>query len=154
MSTKYRNRIRRFTTHSGAALITAMAIAAGPQAVVTGAQASVTGGHPVTNPFSPAYLHTYRYGVVPTVAQQQKMNQWAASHPLPNNNLSSENLEYGGGIDGIGVTTGHQKVYLVFLRLPVGHSGHQLPRRCHAVRRPLAHRPLPAGTDEGPRHRR
>ena len=123
MPVKSRSRIQRLTAHGGAALITAMALAAGAQAGVTGAQASVTGGQPAANPFSPAYQHAYRYGVLPTVSQQQKMNQWAASHPLPVSNQDTGNLIYHGGIDGIGVTTGHQKVYLVFYGSQWGTQG-------------------------------
>ena len=39
------------------------------------------------------------------------MNSWARSHA---SDASANDLNYGGGIDGIGVTTGHEKVYLVF----------------------------------------
>jgi serine protease len=97
------------------AAFAALTLAAGLQAALTGAQASIT--HPahspaVSNPYSPAYHHPYRHGVVPTIPQQQKMNRWAASHPAPLARVV--NLRYGGGIDGIGVTTGPQKVYLVF----------------------------------------
>jgi serine protease len=48
------------------------------------------------------------------------MRQWWASHPQ---RASSRNLNYGGGIDGIGVTTGHEKVYLVFFGSQWGTQG-------------------------------
>ena len=63
----------------------------------------------------PAYGHSYRHGVVPTVAQQAKMNAYAAAHPnAADAPPAAKTLSYGGGIDGIGVQSGHSKVYLVF----------------------------------------
>jgi serine protease len=75
---------------------------------------------PVTNPYSPAYHHGYRHGVVPTKAQFAKIKQWANSNGQA---LSANDLNYGGGIDGIGVTTGHEKVYLVFYGSQWGTQG-------------------------------
>jgi serine protease len=68
-----------------------------------------------TNPYAPNYQHSYRHGAVPTRDTLAKMNSYSASHPnavTPND--STQNLAYGGGVDGIGVTTGHEQVYLVF----------------------------------------
>jgi serine protease len=81
------------------------------QAALTGAQASVHRAAHVVNPYSPAYHHPYRHGVVPTIPRQRLMKRWARNHPM---NASANDLSYGGGIDGIGVTTGHEKVYMVF----------------------------------------
>ena len=39
------------------------------------------------------------------------MRSWSASHPAA---AAAASLQYGGGVDGIGVTTGPEKVYLVF----------------------------------------
>jgi serine protease len=96
----------------------AVALATGLQAAVAGANASAganavrIGTPAASNPYSPAYQHAYRHGVIPTVTQLAKMRQWAAAHPaVP---LAVNDLNYGGGIDGIGVTTGAQQVYLVF----------------------------------------
>ncbi|OLE23662.1 MAG: hypothetical protein AUG49_15400 [Catenulispora sp. 13_1_20CM_3_70_7] len=53
--------------------------------------------------------HQHRHGVEPTKAQtlcDRIARQAAAS--------GSETLSYGGGVDGIGVQSGHSKVYLVF----------------------------------------
>jgi hypothetical protein len=75
---------------------------------------------PVRNPYSPAYSHAYRHGVVPTKAQYAKMRQWSSTHPQV---ASANDLNYGGGIDGIGVTTGHEKVYLVFYGSQWGTQG-------------------------------
>ena len=76
------------------------------------APAALANGGPVANPYSPAYGHPYRHGVVPTIARQKQMDAWARSggHFGP----PSKQLSYGGGIDGIGVTTGPEQVYLVF----------------------------------------
>ena len=114
-----RTPIRRWATRGSAAAFTAVALVAGMQAASAGAQASVQAHAPahrapaVTNPYSPAYHHAYRHGVVPTIPRLRQMKKWAASHPGAA--LAAANdLNYGGGIDGIGVTTGQEKVYMVF----------------------------------------
>src|SRR5437016_14141932 len=68
------------------------------------------------NPYDPAYGHPYRHGALPTRDQQAKMKQWNAAHPPAATTATGpETLSYGGGIDGIGVTSGAKsKVYLVF----------------------------------------
>ena len=95
-----------------AAALAAMVTVGGLAAVAGPAYASPAGGT-VTNPYSPAYGHAYRHGVIPTLAREATMKQWVSTHPAAA--LASANdLNYGGGIDGIGVTTGPEKVYLVF----------------------------------------
>jgi hypothetical protein len=74
-----------------------------------------------SDPYSPAYQHSYRRGVVPTRAAANRMARWARSKPLAR--TSARNLRYGGGIDGIGVTTGQEKVYLVFYGSQWGTQG-------------------------------
>jgi hypothetical protein len=106
--------IRRWAARGSLTAVAAFALLAGQQAAVTGAQAAVAGSPAVTNPYSPAYHHGYRHGVVPTRPQLTKMSGWARSHPAAIHAASANNLSYGGGIDGIGVTTGREKVYLVF----------------------------------------
>ena len=71
-------------------------------------------GAAVTNPYSPAYQHPYRHGVVPTVGQNQKMRGYEASHQASTAATGPNTLTFGGGIDGIGVTSSTPKVYLVF----------------------------------------
>jgi putative Ig domain-containing protein len=66
------------------------------------------------NPYSPAYQHPYRHGVIPTLAQLAKMRSYNAAHPNATTATGPETLSYGGGIDGIGVQSGHSKVYIVF----------------------------------------
>ena len=70
------------------------------------------------NPYSPAYGHQYRHGVIPTTGQQQKMHDWAAKHGLVQA-ASSNTLYYRGGTSSsnqgnVGVANGVMKVYLVF----------------------------------------
>ena len=83
------------------------------------AGASAAGERLTENPYAPAYGHAYRHGAVPTREAARRMRQWeAARHaPLPLDLfglLGLNTLYYGGGIDGIGVTSGTPKVYLVF----------------------------------------
>jgi hypothetical protein len=107
------------------ALVAFAALAIGMQFTAGSAYAASSAGRsgPITttDPYSPAYQHPYREGVVPTITQLNKMLQWARSQLLPL--ASANNLGYGGGIDGIGVTTGHQKVYLVFYGSQWGRKG-------------------------------
>src|ERR1051326_787296 len=111
-SMRSRTPLRRWAMRGSAAAFTAVALTAGMQMAVTGgATASVHHAASVVNPYSPAYHHAYRHGAVPTISRLRLMKRWAANHPM---NASANNLNYGGGIDGIGVTTGPQKVYLVF----------------------------------------
>ena len=101
--------IRRWAVRGSAAAFTAVALTAGMQAALTGgAQASPhQAANRVVNPYSPAYHHAYRHGVVPTIAAQHRMLRWDRNHPR---NASANDLNYGGGIDGIGVTTGPARV--------------------------------------------
>src|SRR5579859_6473213 len=102
-----RTPIRRWASRGTAAAFTAVALAAGMQAAVAGAATtSVHHAASVVNPYSPAYHHAYRHGVVPTIPQQKLMNRWARNHPVY---ASTNDLNYGGGIDGIGVTTGSER---------------------------------------------
>ena len=73
--------------------------------------ASAAGERLTENPYAPAYGHAYRHGAVPTREAARRMRQWeAARHaPLPLDLfglLGLNTLYYGGGIDGIGVTSG------------------------------------------------
>ena len=107
-----------------------LAASAAAQAAATAAQAggapeAVAVGHPrVTNPYAPSYRHLYRGGAVPTRGAAARMAGWARQHPgavtaspaatNPVEASSANNVRYGGGNDGIGVTTGDERVYLVF----------------------------------------
>ncbi|MFD5544591.1 hypothetical protein ACFWIJ_44065 [Streptomyces sp. NPDC127079] len=92
-------------------LVTAAALASVPQAA---AAPQATGHTARSNPYSPAYQHPYRHGVIPTIRGNAKMKSWAAGHPAAAAATGPQTLSYGGGIDGIGVQSGHSKVYLVF----------------------------------------
>jgi serine protease len=98
---------------AAASLATGVMLAASPQASAAPAPSAAGGSHAVANPYSPAYHHPYRHGVVPTLQQNTRMRNWAASQASPAA-TGPETLSYGGGIDGIGVNSGHAKVYLVF----------------------------------------
>jgi len=104
--------IRRWVLRGSTAAFTAVALTAGMQAAAAGtAQATARRAPAVVNPYSPAYHHQYRHGVVPAIPQQRRMLRWDRNHPR---NASANDLNYGGGIGGIGVTTGQEKVYMVF----------------------------------------
>jgi len=66
------------------------------------------------DPYSPAYKHHYRHGVLPSRSQLAKMHTWALRHPGATPALNAMALSFGGGVDGIGVTNGPEKVYVVF----------------------------------------
>ncbi|HJQ03364.1 MAG TPA: Ig domain-containing protein [Jatrophihabitans sp.] len=66
------------------------------------------------NPYSPSYGHPYRHGALPTLGTLQKMKNYAHTHPDVAATTGPETLAYGGGTDGIGVNSGHNKTYLVF----------------------------------------
>ena len=89
---------------------TSAVIAAALSAPAT-ANAGPGGG--VRNPYSPAYKHDYRHGAVPTRELNTKMKGWEKLHNSQAS-TSARTLAYGGGVDGIGVQSGHSKVYLVF----------------------------------------
>ncbi|HEX9066375.1 MAG TPA: hypothetical protein VF843_14805 [Streptosporangiaceae bacterium] len=105
----------RLALRAGTAASAVVLAAAGVGGAVA-ASASVPKAGPRTgagsNPYSPAQGHPYRHGVVPTMARQRAMTRWTSQHPAPA--ASKNNLSYGGGLHGNGVTSGHEKVYLVF----------------------------------------
>ncbi|HXA57613.1 MAG TPA: putative Ig domain-containing protein [Streptosporangiaceae bacterium] len=112
-------RLARLTRRAGLTVLTTLALVAGGLAATPAADAA---SPPTPNPYSPAYQHPYRHGVVPTIPTAARMNTYVRTHhsvPL----ASANNLNYGGGIDGIGVTTGHQKVYLIFYGSQWGSAG-------------------------------
>ena len=69
----------------------------------------------VTNPYSPRYQHEYRHGAIPTIGTAESMKQWAREHAsqgaMTATNLKT--LSYGGGVGGVGVMSGQNKVYLI-----------------------------------------
>ena len=135
---------RRWAIRAGTAAATAIVLAAGLQ-FSTGALAATSSvahtstmaaTHPgpisaklsarmfsPADPYAPTHHHKYRHGAVPTIARMAKMRAWALAHPSVNPALNSSALSYGGGVDGIGVTTGAEKVYLVFYGSQWGTQG-------------------------------
>jgi hypothetical protein len=69
--------------------------------------------HPAANPYSPAYRHPARHGAVPTRSVAARMRAYRAAHRVVPVD-APDNLAFGGGVDGIGVTTGPPRVFLVF----------------------------------------
>jgi Putative Ig domain len=112
-------RLARLTRRAGLTVLTTLALVAGGLAAGPAADAA---SPPTPNPYSPAYQHAYRHGVVPTIPTAARMNTYLRTHHSLQR-ASTNNLNYGGGIDGIGVTTGHQKVYLVFYGSQWGSAG-------------------------------
>jgi hypothetical protein len=101
-------RARGFTVLIGASAVIAAALS-------VPASADAASGNGARNPYSPSYGHSYRHGAVPTKAVHDKMKKWDAAHPATKNAATgTRTLAYGGGVDGIGVNSGHSKVYLVF----------------------------------------
>jgi hypothetical protein len=112
----------------------AATLAAATAAQAGGAPEAVAAGHPrVTDPYAPSYHHLYRGGAVPTRGAAARMAGWARQHPGAvaaspaatggAGAASANNVRYGGGNDGIGVTTGDQRVYLVFFGSQWGTQG-------------------------------
>ncbi len=80
--------------------------------VIGGAVAATPAQAATVNPYSPAAGHPYRHGAVPTREAASRMAAYRSAHAAPA--ASGANLMFGGGVDGIGVTTGDPLVYLVF----------------------------------------
>jgi Putative Ig domain len=99
-------------------------LAAGAAMVLTMGLLSVAGvAHAGSgNPYAPGYGHPYRHGAVPTRETFAKMRSYQQAHPdlIP---AATGDLSYGGGVDGIGVTTGVPRVYLVFYGSQWGSAG-------------------------------
>jgi serine protease len=122
---KLRTHARRWVARVSTSAMVVLAMGAGTPAMATAASATRApaapgAAGPSADPYSPAFQHPYRHGVVPTRATATKMHTWAVQHPgaaqAPQavHANSAQNLRYGGGVGGIGVTTGHENVYLVF----------------------------------------
>jgi serine protease len=78
------------------------------------------------NPYSPRYGHPYRHGAIPTRTAHANMQTWWTAHRAtqvfaPGTGI--ETLSFGGGIDGIGVTSGAPRVYLVIYGSQWGNAG-------------------------------
>ena len=111
------------------ALLVGLLAAAGLAAVPAHAQDKDAGNATdMLNPHSPRFGHPWRHGSVPTREQHEKMKEWSARnrpvHPgaavgkisagAAAAATGTQTLSFNGGVDGIGVTSGNPKVYLVF----------------------------------------
>lgn len=109
--------VRAGTAAAAVLLAAGLTGVAGAQRIARSSAGAGSATHPSTggsaNPYSPAAGHSYRHGVLPTTGRLHLMRQWASKQAaVPA--ASRMNLSYGGGIHGKGVTSGHEKVYLVF----------------------------------------
>jgi serine protease len=77
------------------------------------------------NPYAPSYGHSYRHGAVPTREALGRMRQYDNLHAASpsGKTTSGKTLSYGGGVDGIGVTSGTPKVYIVVYGSQWGSAG-------------------------------
>src|SRR4051794_36452647 len=97
------------TAAAAAAMVASSAVA-----LTSPALAAPPGQHRVTgrdNPYAPAHGHPHRHGAGPTQETNTKMKAWQHANLAA---TGPRTLSYGGGVDGIGVTSGKPKVYLVF----------------------------------------
>jgi serine protease len=108
---------RRKASHLASLTLTA-AVACGLVSGIALAQDKGNGNpHGWTdNPYSPAYDHPWRHGVMPTRETNEKMKAWENSHSatFAAPTASTGQLSFGGGVGGIGVLSGQSKVYLIF----------------------------------------
>ncbi|MEY2113983.1 hypothetical protein [Rhodanobacter sp. FW106-PBR-R2A-1-13] len=77
------------------------------------------------NPYAPSYGHPYRHGAVPTQEALARMRQYDNLHAASRTSTSTsgKTLSYGGGVDGIGVTSGTPHVYIVVYGSQWGTAG-------------------------------
>src|ERR1035437_11181455 len=73
-----------------------------------------------TNPYSPASGHGYRHGAFSSRDTHTKMQAWQRANYSA---TGPQTLAFGGGVDGIGVTSGTPKVYLIFYGTQWGTQG-------------------------------
>jgi serine protease len=103
----------RFTRQGAQARFIAPAVAGGLVLASAAALAAQTPAATAINPHSPQYQHPYRHGAVPTREAHALMRAWLQANTASTQATGAETLSYGGGVDGIGVTSGTPKVYLV-----------------------------------------
>ena len=105
---------------AGAIGAAAIAIAAASLSIAT-TSAQATGAHNEFNPYACQQLQGHRHHHADlTVAQKKACDTALAQRAAA---TGSETLSYGGGVDGIGVQSGHSKVYLVFYGSQWGTQG-------------------------------
>jgi serine protease len=102
---------------------TSLAIAALLACASGSVMAQAAAQNAVGNPFSPAAGHAYRHGVLPTREAHAKMKNWAKANTATTVATGTQTLAYGGGVNGIGVTSGKPRVYLVVYGTQWGTAG-------------------------------
>ncbi|MDH6580378.1 putative Ig domain-containing protein [Kitasatospora sp. MAP5-34] len=75
--------------------------------------ASALAGSGITNEFNP-FSSTLKRSTIPGIQQYEAQRRAHIANQLSAAATGAETLSYGGGVDGIGVQSGHSKVYLVF----------------------------------------
>ncbi|HSE12808.1 MAG TPA: hypothetical protein VLB69_09240, partial [Rudaea sp.] len=100
-------------------LVAATLVGIGAGSVFADAGGNADGGSPrnwTDNPYSPAYDHPYRHGVMPTRETNERMKAWEHAHSatFAAPTASTGQLSFGGGTGGVGVLSGQSKVYLIF----------------------------------------
>ncbi len=119
------------TSHLKSSLLKAVAtsallvLTAGAAIATNGAGNSNSSTQPTKNPYAPAYGHPYRHGAFPTRQAWSRMKQYQALQATTTTTAATgtETLSFGGGIDGIGVTSGTPKVYIVVYGSQWGTAG-------------------------------
>jgi hypothetical protein len=83
--------------------------------ILAAATAAVSAAGPAAASGSRSTDHSYRHGLVPTLqhGRPETVNQHRHGLSLPGLG-GVKQLKYGGGTSGVGVTTGSEKVYIVF----------------------------------------
>jgi serine protease len=106
--------LKSWAIAAGVAIMAASSAAATNAVPAQGAATPAAAGNRTLNPYSPAYGHSYRHGVFPTKEAHARMKQYQALQATTTAAATgTETLSYGGGVDGIGVTSGTPKVYIV-----------------------------------------
>ncbi len=107
-------RLKSWAIAAGVAIAAATTPAAAYAAPAQSTAAPAAASNPTLNPYSPAYGHAYRHGVFPTREAHARMKQYQALQAATTAAATGpQTLSYGGGVDGIGVTSGTPKVYIV-----------------------------------------
>ncbi|WP_441247928.1 putative Ig domain-containing protein [Kitasatospora sp. McL0602] len=101
---------------AAAGLLVGPAQAATPAAPAVSGQAhhgAALSGSGITNEFNPFSPKLTR-STIPGIQQYEAMKRDRIAHQATAAATGQQTLSYGGGVDGIGVQSGHSKVYLVF----------------------------------------
>jgi serine protease len=94
-------------------LLVASSSCAGVETETETEEAGLVEGLPTTDPYSPAYQHPYRLGVVPTSDAHERMKAWRDQVGASVATTGPQTLSYGGGNGVTGVQSGTVRVILV-----------------------------------------